>query len=298
MNKVLKNLHQNGILILINQLSLRNVTPKMSIEIIKIAGTNVTIDLEDDHYGKDFWVKIELRKYEPDTINFIEENCNSNVDFIDIGAANGAFTVLSALNNARTLSIEPDPKMSKICAKNLSLNPNVSKFVTVENFAVSTKTSEILFSKKQNSKILSDIVFTGHDKYTNITIQTKSLPEIISDFHQDKNRGLVIKMDIEGAEWEILRDKISLTNLKENKALMLLATHPGFYRPFERRIKGIDYFRYKFWKYRNYRESKHTFESVSKFAVIARTNLDIIHDGKIFGNLTRAGYNEFVVDFR
>jgi FkbM family methyltransferase len=274
------------------------VAAKMVIEIFTISGTNINIDLENDHYGKDFWVKIEHCKYEPDTIKFIESNCNSNVDFIDIGAANGAFTILSALNNARTLSIEPDPKMSKICAKNLSLNPNVSKFVTVANFAVATKSSEILFSKKLNSKILSDIVFTGHDKYINIKIQTKSLNEIISDFHKDKNRGLIIKMDIEGAEWEILRDKTCINNLKENRALMLLATHPGFYRPFERKIRGIDYFRYKFWKYRNYRESKHIFESVSKFAVIARTNLDIIHDGKIFGNLTRAGYNEFVVDFR
>lgn len=196
------------------------------------------------------------------------------------------------------MSVEPDPKMFEICRKNLELNINYTQNVSIQNFAVSAKTGRVLFAKQKNRNILSDIVFTGHDETFTPTIQVMSLVDMISRFHTNLAKKLVIKIDIEGAEWQILKNKECLNSLKQHNALMLLATHPGFYRPFQRKLRGLDYFRFKIWNYRNYRESKKVFNLISKQSRIFRTNMDPIIYNKSFANLIRAGYNEFIVDFR
>ena len=87
--------------------------------IIKVSLRNdlVEVDLNGDYYGKDFWDRVSNRRYEPDTIGFIEDNCDVNTDFMDIGAANGAMTLIAASTGARVSSYEPDPKIFQVVKK-------------------------------------------------------------------------------------------------------------------------------------------------------------------------------------
>jgi len=264
---------------------------------IKINNQTITVDLSNDHYGEFFWKKMALNEYEPDTTNFILTRCSESTDFMDIGAANGAMTLLAATKKSRIRSYEPDPKIFSVLKKNVDINIQINKQVTTVNSALSNQKNSIKFQKGDNNQILSPIVFTGHENTEANEITVLSLLEELDDFHTDLGRNIVLKMDIEGAEWKILNDEKTLQGLAQHKATMLLATHPGFYRPFKRIMRGLDKFRYAYWRQKNFFESIDTFRLLSKYATIKRTNLDLVKTDTAFAKLINAGYNEFILDF-
>ena len=104
-------------------------------------------------------------------------------------------------------------------------------------------------------------------------------------------------MDIEGAEWGILKSKEVLKSLSRHKTTLLLAVHPGFYRPFVPKMRGLDYVRRAVWHIRNSHESLILFTLVSKFGKIRRTNLDIVRNRNQFATLILGGYYEFIIEF-
>lgn len=257
----------------------------------------VTVDLEGDYYGAEFWNKVSNRRYEPDTVGFIEDNCDCNSDFMDIGAANGAMTLIAANAGARVSAYEPDPRIHKVVERNIKLNNNISSLVVLQNKAISSSEGTLNFMNGEDSSILSSIVFTGHDSTSSLLVEVLPIAAEIERFHCDKSRKLIVKMDIEGAEWRILKSEEALESLKANSATLLLAVHPGFYRPFVPRVRGIDRLRLTLWQFRNYRESISTFKSLSKVASIRRTNLNLITKKHQFAALILAGYHEFIIDF-
>ena len=257
----------------------------------------IEVELDGDHYGREFWEKISARQYEPDTVGFIEDRCDSKTDFMDIGAANGSMTLIAASQGARVASYEPDPKIHRVVLQNIFLSPSLAPLIRLQNKAISAESGTIQFKKNSNAGVLSPIVFTGHDNPIGTDVEVLSLSAEIEAFHSDKARKLVIKMDIEGAEWLILRCKNTLEVLKKNNAMLLLAVHPGFYRPFVPRLRGVDKIALTLWKIRNYRESLAIFGLLTQYASVQRTNLNPIVDKQQFAALTLAGYHEFIIDF-
>jgi FkbM family methyltransferase len=255
------------------------------------------VNLENDFYGDEYWDRFESGQYEPDTINFLEKRLNNETTFIDLGAANGGMTLVAAKLNSKVISFEPNPIMYNVTKENVKLNSDLSARVTLRNEAVSVKEGILNFESGENSKILSEIVFDGNES-GEVKIKVASLSDIINEIldkcPQDK---IVIKMDIEGAEWTILNDPETLRNLKDSKATILLAVHPGFYRPHKKRVRGFDKLSLILFHIRNYRESIKTFYNLSKYSQIFRTNLNRISTQRQFALLIFSGYHEFVVQF-
>jgi FkbM family methyltransferase len=265
---------------------------------VNLRKSSITVDLTNDYYGAEYWNKISNRTYEPDTVGFIEDNCDENTDFFDIGAANGAMSMLASEQGARVFAFEPDPSIFKVAEKNFSLNPKLSNRITLQNLALSSMPGSTSFGSASDSTVLSSIVTSGGDSIKTEEVIIESLEQALSKNHDSLDRKLVIKMDIEGAEWKILQSPICIDALKNHKALLLLAVHPGFYRPFVRRSQFLNPVRYKFWQLRNYQESINTFKTISSRAIIKRTNLNPILQAKVFAALTVVGYHEFIIDFR
>jgi FkbM family methyltransferase len=258
---------------------------------------NIKIDTTGDFYGKNFWINFAKKNYEPDTISFIERNCNASIDFLDIGAANGAMTLTAAAYGAKVYAYEPNPFIFAVAKNNAELNTALSTNIELINTAISSESGKISYDRKSNSEILSDIVFSGDMKISQTQIEVLSLVSELDRVHENLNRKLVIKMDIEGAEWKILKSESTLISLQKHKALMLLALHPGFYRPFKKRMRGLDKFMVIMWHYRNIRESAKIFDLLSLYGGIYRTNLNPISNKATFCGLTFFGYHEFVIDF-
>ena len=255
-----------------------------------------TVDLDEDFYGKAFWDRISKSEYEPDTLDFLRRNCDQKTTFMDIGAANGAMTLISAGFGANVFSYEPDPMMFRVLSRNVHLNPSIKNRIMLSDNALSVKDSEIDFSRGSNSKILSDIVFSEEHKNSNQRIQVKALSSEIEKVHLSGTQ-LVIKMDIEGAEWGILSDEITLRALKSHSAKMLLAVHPGLYRPHKKLFPGFNRISLEIWRLQNYFEARRFFSKMANFASITRTNLNPVPNSKMFAEMCLADYLEFVVNF-
>lgn len=264
---------------------------------VNLTKTSIKVDLANDYYGEEYWDKISNRTYEPDTIGFIEDRCDENTDFFDIGTANGAMSLLAAEQGARVFAYEPDPVIYKVAANNFSLNPTLSSSINFQNVALSSASGFTTFGAKSDNTILSSIVTSGVSSQQTEIIKIESLVNELAKNHNDSSRKLVAKMDIEGAEWKILQNIDCLDALKSHNALLLLAVHPGFYRPFSKGFWIFNALRYKVWQYKNFRESINTFNLLSSRAVIRRTNLNQVHRARVFATLILAGYHEFIIDF-
>ena len=104
-------------------------------------------------------------------------------------------------------------------------------------------------------------------------------------------------MDIEGAEWEILRDSATLRILKTTQSTLILALHPGLQRPPKSISSTIGRLRFYWWNIRNILDSWFLFKRVSPYCLIYRTNLNQVRRPSMFCLLVLAGNHEFVFSF-
>ena len=247
-----------------------------------------------DLNGDEFWAKVLNKTYEPDTMTFLENNISADTDFIDIGAAQGAISLVAASLGAKVLAFEPVPSYFRKSFNNILSNPSIASQVDLQNKAISCKKGN-LYLAKTNPDVLSSISYTksiGDES----TIEIASLSDVIDGFHREGNR-LVIKIDIEGAEWKLFSRQEILKNLQKHQALVLLAIHPGFNRPFRAQLFGIKFVSKKIWQVKNLIIAYIFFSRLFKVAKITRTNLEPIKSPKKCILLMFGGYFEFIIYF-
>lgn len=264
------------------------------IKDLKIRGEHVRVDISDDYYGEDFWAKISVNKWEPDTFDFIATYCDSSAHFLDIGAANGAMSLAAAICGATVTSYEPDPVIFSVLQRNVEMNEKLNNRIELKHVGVSSESGVIDFDVSSDPEIFSGILFRNRT-FEKSQIGVLGLAEEVSRYGLLKKK-LVIKMDIEGAEFKILNNLKVLKALEKFDVLLLLAIHPGFNRQykkskFNRKISE------KLWRKSNFRESLELFSAVQQFANIFRTNLNPVRNRESFARLVDSGYHEFVIDF-
>lgn len=261
---------------------------------IKILSRPVQIDTANDYYGEGFWDKVTRNQWEPDTLNFIQTHCNSETHFMDIGAANGVMTLAAALSGSSSTSYEPDPIIFKILKENVSLNPELAKLITLDHSAVSDVAGKLKFCAESDPEVLTNIIFRERS-FEPVEVDVKSIKTEINRIALTGKK-VVIKVDIEGAEFKILRSLDVLEVLKSHKVLMLLAIHPGFNRIYQK-SKIHHKLSEKRWQRSNILENRELFQRISLYAQIRRTNLNLVTNFKQFSALANAGYHEFILNF-
>lgn len=253
------------------------------------------VELEGDYYGEEYWDLFSSREYEPDLMNFLELNVDSESDFLDIGAANGAISLIAGRLGARVLAFEAAPHIFSIADKNIKLNPELMEHVKVVNKAIGRHAGTLDFSSQSNPRILSSILFSSNfDSPT--PIEVIPLHMTINEFHKS-DRNLILKIDIEGAEWEVFKNLDLLASLKNNGALVYLAIHPGFYRPLKIKSFFPESIRKPLWQFRNAIDTYRMFNSLKPIATIKKTNYSVIRNPRNCVMLMFGGYLEFILDF-
>jgi FkbM family methyltransferase len=171
---------------------------QMTILNINLRGREIKVSTKDDYYGSEYWRKIQDKNYEPDTLGFIERYCGPETVFLDIGAANGAMSILASLMSSEVLAYEPDFNIYSVAKVNFELNPELAKNIKILNAGISSESREIIFSKESDINIFSSILsFSANSKQP---IKIISLSERLEDLRQSTSKKIIIKMDIEGAE--------------------------------------------------------------------------------------------------
>lgn len=156
-----------------------------------------------------------LGTYEFDKQILFEKYVKPNMVVYDIGANAGFYTLLSAVltgSTGKVFAFEPVPQNIFYIRKHLGLN-KITNTVVVEK-AVSDKTSKFKFDLSSNPSM-------GHfSENGKIEVEAISLDEFTK---QGNPLPDLIKMDIEGAEFDALNGAKEILNTK--KPVIFLATH-------------------------------------------------------------------------
>jgi len=247
------------------------------------------------------WLKqIAMHEWEPDTVSFVENHSNKNTFFVDIGASIGIFSLISASLGSNVCSYEPmDPEFETLI-KNLAANPNLlnrvkAKKIALGNEAVALKSID--FKEFAETDTISSINFAQGRQVQEIAINAFAEEARIWGGLAN-GKSIVLKMDIEGAEYPILLQDTNVLALKQIKAKCLVAFHPGATRPHKIRIPVIARFAFELFKFRNRVDAKRIFSGITNHnGIIKRTNNERIVSQKSFAKLIDLGILEFIIDF-
>jgi FkbM family methyltransferase len=233
---------------------------------IRDASVRIDINYESNMgiYGDSFWSEISNGTYESVTFDFLENLHKSGYEyFIDIGAATGCMSLYAASTGLKVISVEPQEMVYAALEKNLELNPSLSSQVSLVY---------ALVSKSQDQSSLSESFTPGaagpiaSGVLTSNSITIKQLLE-----RCDPQSKVAIKIDIEGAEFPLLRDKRTIDSLSTRKPLIYIALHPGFKRPLKNTSSFLSRF---FWRIQASRDVIDFYSAISSKAniYIASTN--------------------------
>ncbi len=141
---------------------------------------------------------------------------------IDIGAHVGYFSIHSSINakNGKIFAFEPYDKSFEVLMKNLNINK--IKNVIPQNLGVSKDTGTSTLYLKKNFSI-GNSIYKNSNLDLKINIKTISVQDIIKN--NDIQKIDILKLDCEGAEYEILLNLDQKTLIKIKK--IVAEMHPN-----------------------------------------------------------------------
>ncbi len=167
---------------------------------------------------------------------FIEKDynlvSNESIVVFDIGMNVGISSLFFAVNNmvSQIYSFEPVETTYNQAVHNFDLNPKYSNKIEAFNFGLggSTRVEKVLYNSqaKGNCGIRLDLsLVIDKDNAEEIEINIKSISDILPDLiakHPQQKK--VLKIDCEGAEYEILQ-KLNDSNLLTDIDILLIEWH-------------------------------------------------------------------------
>lgn len=175
-----------------------------TVNLVRLEGNKVVHIILPDAFGCFEEIFFKQIYFEPEIIR------DADV-VIDLGAHQGTFTIYSIINMkpcSVLISIEPNPRAYAILLENIHLYQHIILKKGLKVYAI----NKAIFTSKKLAKLkLTRWSESSHLSASGeLIVQTITLDEVFSIFQCLKNPKVLLKMDIEGAEHELLRDKESL----------------------------------------------------------------------------------------
>jgi FkbM family methyltransferase len=192
-----------------------NVAKKLLPEYILFRGNKIHLDSENSIQLAIFGYHTE--EYE---LSVFESQIKSNSVVLDIGANIGIYTLVAARHAQKVYSFEPDPANFLNLSKNIESN-HYEDVVVKFNKAVSDKTGQAKFSSSSKKTARGGFHLISKEESLNqecLIVETVALDDFFSD---RPNKVDIIKMDIEGSEFEALKGMKNLINANKKVRLFL-----------------------------------------------------------------------------
>ena len=175
-----------------------------------------------DPYHSTFWRKAAAGLWEPETFAVLSDHLDKAHDYLDIGAWIGPTVLFGARKARHVWCFEPDPTAFRALAWNIDLNDmdNVSAFAAALSDDVGMTRMASFGGEKGDSMTSllnadgaagSDVLTIGWDHFAGSV---------------DLSGVSLVKMDIEGAEFDVLPSLIPW--LKQQRPALYLSTHAPF----------------------------------------------------------------------
>ena len=155
---------------------------------------------------------------------FLLHFLNSEDLFVDIGANVGAYTLLgSGICNSKTIAIEPIPSTFKRLEKNIELNNLSDDKVDIVNIGIGKEKGYIHFLNSQYSALNRVITDKDPDSLPKIQVMTLPLDGLLMDYKKPS----MIKIDVEGFEFEVIKGASNCLQCKDLKAIIIELNQSG-----------------------------------------------------------------------
>ena len=262
---------------------------------IELESVNLRFKIKSESrlYDDTFWDKVESGTYEPDTLFTLKKYVNANTAFFDVGAAVGVMTLVAASLGAKCISYEPVERWFNSLKKNIDCNPKVREQIVLKQSIVSNIYKSSVALHDQVGLSISSIVYPENFGEVSSVVDLKK--EIL------ENCGVlnpVVKLDIEGAEYKLLKDKELLKILQKKSAILILAIHPGFFRPMSKRKKLLTLKLNKVvFIFRNYIDNYKLYKNLICFCTVKRSNDVEVLSAHKFCTMAAAGVYEYNLYF-
>jgi FkbM family methyltransferase len=184
-----------------------------------------------DPYHISFWFDVANGRWEPDTLEALDRHLKPESTYLDIGAYIGPMVLLAARRCRKVYCFEPDPDAFQFLAWNLKLN-ELRHVVPFCMALTSTSGMKIMGSP---DGMLGTSKTSGLFQSTGTSIEVPGISW--SDWLRlaEPGRIDVIKMDIEGGEFDLLPTMGSF--LREARPPLLLSIHAALLPPDEREAR-------------------------------------------------------------
>ncbi len=190
----------------------------MNAQLRNVAGASFIV--ADDKDG--FWDKAESGAWEPETLAKLCALVGPGTLLIDIGGWIGPITLTAAALGAEVLAFEPDPRAFELISANIAANPALAPRIRLHHAAVSPTPGRVrLGSPKKPGDSMGSIL--AADSGAALWEARAILPTDIAAMAGDAER-IVLKMDVEGAEYQLLPHLAPL--LGPRTVAALIAFHP------------------------------------------------------------------------
>ena len=165
-----------------------------------------------------------------------DSNNNDEYVVFDIGLNIGLASLYFAGkdNISEIYSFEPFVPTFKVAERNMELNPNLAKKIHIFNFGLSDHedTLDIGYNPDLPGAMSS---MPGHSELQDNSEKEKIVLKVASDilgplFEKHSDKKILIKMDVEGAEREILPN-LDKAGLLKKVDILLMEYHDGYSKP-------------------------------------------------------------------
>lgn len=190
----------------------------MNTRLRSVSGASFAV--ADDKDG--FWDKAESGAWEPETLASVQALAGPGTLFVDIGGWIGPITLTAAALGADVLAFEPDPRAFELISANVAANPALASRIRLHHAAVSPTPGRVrLGSPKKPGDSMGSVL--AADSGAALWEAQAILPADIAAMARDAER-IVVKMDVEGAEYQLLPHLAPL--LGPRTVAALIAFHP------------------------------------------------------------------------
>ncbi|MDX6693587.1 MAG: hypothetical protein QOF02_1190 [Blastocatellia bacterium] len=166
--------------------------------------TGGTLLLDHKHaFTGCFWPDVD--HYEPDVSSFLQHALKPGDVFIDCGANVGYFSVMAGAlvgSSGRVVSVEANPKTFKLLERNLRAN----HFGAAVHCALTSQSGSVELYMPKDWDVYSSLRANGlveGNADHSFTVKAQTLDAVVAE--QALSKVDVVKIDIEGGEFDVLR---------------------------------------------------------------------------------------------
>lgn len=171
------------------------------------------------------WYRIARTSFEDEFSNALIE-CVKNINkavFVDVGAAQGYYSILAAKAGSNVIAIDPDPISLRSLESNIELNPEIKQQVKIMGVALADEDGEVILNIDTSGSYAPSIKKTTTGLSQKVTVPMTTLDAVLLD------NGLpipqVVKIDVEGAEGKVVQGMQKILALENKPTDIFIELH-------------------------------------------------------------------------